>query len=158
MRTSCCYWFTRAKQDVTYLLTLPYIYYIYYFKNKSLTATYIESKDGEPAAFPFSFQFLYWEDVGIIDVELIRNLLICGAVVICVIAAMIPVFRIAFFVILAVIFSVVDLVGFLGWWGTTVNGVSTSTFSSQSDLLWIIQPISLIFLLLIKEINHNFYD
>ena len=83
------------------------------------------TKDGEPAAFPFSFQFLYWEDVGIIDVELIRNLLICGAVVICVIAAMIPVFRIAFFVILAVIFSVVDLVGFLGWWGTTVNGVST---------------------------------
>ena len=33
-------------------------------------------------AFPYSFEFLYWEEVGIIDAELMRNLAICGAVVI----------------------------------------------------------------------------
>jgi hypothetical protein len=34
-----------------------------------------------PGAFPFAFEFLYWEEIGVIDVELTRNLLICGGVV-----------------------------------------------------------------------------
>merc|ERR1712051_334120 len=28
-------------------------------------------------AFPFSFDFLYWEEVGVIDKELVQNLIIC---------------------------------------------------------------------------------
>ena len=34
------------------------------------------------SAFPYSFEFLYWEEVGIIDMELLQNLLICGGVII----------------------------------------------------------------------------
>jgi len=81
--------------------------------------------DGNPAAFPFSFEFLYWEDVGVIDVELTRNLLICGGVIIVIIGLMIPVPRIAAVVVVGVTFAVFDLVGYLGHWGVTINGVST---------------------------------
>lgn len=77
------------------------------------------------ASFPYSFQFLYWEEVGIIDQELIRNISICGAVVCVIVALMIPVPRIAIWVILAIVLSVVDLIGFLYWWGVTISSVST---------------------------------
>ena len=36
-------------------------------------------------AFPLSFQFLYWEEVGVTDVELMRNLVICGIVILTII-------------------------------------------------------------------------
>lgn len=35
--------------------------------------------------FPLSFNFLYWEEVGVTDVELFRNLLICGIVILTII-------------------------------------------------------------------------
>jgi len=78
-----------------------------------------------PGAFPYSFQFLYWEEVGIIDQELGRNLAICGAVVLIMVALMIPKPRIAVWVALAIVLSVVNLVGYMHWWGITISGVST---------------------------------
>merc|ERR1712225_221173 len=78
-----------------------------------------------PGAFPYSFQFLYWEEVGIIDQELGRNLAICGAVVLIMVALMIPNPRIAVWVALAIVLSVVNLVGYMHWWGITISGVST---------------------------------
>ena len=47
-------------------------------------------KDGKSISFPYSFEFLYWEEVGIIDAELGRNLAVCGAVVIIMVSMMIP--------------------------------------------------------------------
>ena len=44
---------------------------------------------GVPLAFPFSFNFLYWEEMGIIDEELYRNLAISGSVILCMIVALI---------------------------------------------------------------------
>ena len=41
-------------------------------------------------SFPYSFQFLYWEEVGIIDVELVKNLAICGLVIAIIVALLIP--------------------------------------------------------------------
>jgi len=76
-------------------------------------------------AFPYSFQFLYWEEVGIIDQELMRNLIICGAVVLVMVGLMIPHPRIAIWVALAIVLSVVNLVGYMHWWGITISGVST---------------------------------
>jgi predicted RND superfamily exporter protein len=76
-------------------------------------------------AFPYSFQFLYWEETGVIGKELVQNLLSCGAVIIVLICAMIPHPRIAPFVVGGIIYSVVTLVGFMHWWGITVSGVST---------------------------------
>lgn len=77
------------------------------------------------ASFPYSFQFLYWEEVGIIDQELLRNISICGAVICVIVALMIPVPRIAIWVIASIILSVVDLLGFLYWWGVTISSIST---------------------------------
>ena len=68
---------------------------------------------------------MYWEEVGIIDVELQRNLIICGIVVIVMVFGLIPIPRIAFFVSLCIVFSVIDLVGMLHFWGVTISGVST---------------------------------
>ena len=64
-----------------------------------------------PSAFPYSFQFLYWEEVGVIDVELARNLLICGSVIIVMVSLMIPAPRVACAVILVIIMSIIDVVG-----------------------------------------------
>merc|ERR1711968_336433 len=76
-------------------------------------------------AFPYSFEFLYWEEVGIIDEELIRNLAICGAVVLVMIGLMIPNVRISIWVALSICLSVIDLVGFMFYWDITISGVST---------------------------------
>merc|ERR1719487_1185292 len=77
------------------------------------------------SAFPYSFEFLYWEEVGIIDAELGRNLAVCGAVVIIMVSMMIPHPRISCFVALSICLSVADLVGFMYWWDVTISGIST---------------------------------
>merc|ERR1711968_78063 len=79
---------------------------------------------GGDRTFPFSFQFLYWEEVGIIDVELARNILIC-AVIIIMVFAMIPHPRVSAWVILSILLSINSLCGFMHWWGVTISGVST---------------------------------
>merc|ERR1712230_262742 len=76
-------------------------------------------------AFPFSFQFLYWEEMGVIDEELVRNLLVCAAVILVMIAAMIPRIRISIWVAICIIMSIIDVVGMMHWWGVTISGVST---------------------------------
>jgi len=76
-------------------------------------------------AFPYSFDFLYWEEVGIIDVELIKNLAICGAVILVVIFALVPNPRIAIWVVLCVCLSIVDTLGYMYFWDVTISGVST---------------------------------
>merc|ERR1712072_103334 len=76
-------------------------------------------------AFPYSFQFLYWEETGVIGEELVKNLLSCAAVIIIMICAMIPHARIAPFVIFGIVYAVVALVGFMHWWDVTISGVST---------------------------------
>lgn len=78
-----------------------------------------------PAVYPFSPQFLFWEEMGVIDVELTRNLLICGAVILVMIALMIPVPRIAIWVAICIIMSIIDVVGILHYWDIQVNGVTT---------------------------------
>merc|ERR1711968_56786 len=81
--------------------------------------------DGKSTAFPYSFEFLYWEEVGIIDAELVRNLIVCGIVVIIMVSMMIPHPRISCFVALSICLSVADLVGFMYWWDVTISGIST---------------------------------
>jgi len=75
--------------------------------------------------FPFASDFLYWEENGIIDQELIRNLIIAGGIVFMIICLMIPRPRIACIVSLGICMSIVELVGFMHWWDVTINGTST---------------------------------
>lgn len=75
--------------------------------------------------FPFSYQFLYWEEVGIIDVELARNIIICAVVIATMVFMMVPHPRISVWVILSILLSINSLCGFMHWWGVTISGVST---------------------------------
>lgn len=78
-----------------------------------------------PSAFPYSYQFLYWEEVGVIDKELVRNLLICGLIIFGMLAAMIPDPKVAGCVIFCICLSIMDVVGLLHFWDVTISGVST---------------------------------
>jgi predicted RND superfamily exporter protein len=78
--------------------------------------------------FPYSMQFLYWEENGVIDAELFKNLIIAFAVICAIIALLIPHPRIAVCVALMIMIAVVEVMGFAHYWGVTMNGVSTIYF------------------------------
>jgi len=80
---------------------------------------------GEKMVFPFSYEFLYWEEMGVIDHELVRNLVICGGIILILICALIPRPKIAFAVALAIVASIIEVVGMSHYWGVTINGVAT---------------------------------
>ncbi len=88
----------------------------------TMRADVTEKMDG---AFPYSFEFLYWEEVGVIGAELSRNLVVCGGVIVAMVCLMIPHIRVSSFVVLTIILSIVDVVGLLYFWDVTVSGVST---------------------------------
>jgi hypothetical protein len=75
--------------------------------------------------FPYTSTFSNWEEVGVIGAELTQNLAVTGGVVCLIIAIMIPHPRIAVFVVLSIVLSIIDLVGFMHWWDLTISGVST---------------------------------
>merc|ERR550534_1624697 len=75
--------------------------------------------------FPFAQDFLYWEENGIIDTELVRNLVIAGGIVFVIICTIIPKPRIAVIVSVAICMSIIELVGFMHWWGVSINGTTT---------------------------------
>ena len=81
--------------------------------------------NGEDMAFPFNFQFLYWEEVGVIDGELWRNLGICGGIIAGIVLLLIPNLRVAPLVIVCIVATVVEVVGFMYFWNVTISGVST---------------------------------
>merc|ERR1712032_10385 len=78
--------------------------------------------------FPYTGAFLYWEENGIIDVELVRNLIIACGVIFTIVAALIPYPRIALLVALNICAAIVEVIGFAHYWGVTMNGVSTIYF------------------------------
>merc|ERR1719356_1720785 len=100
-------------------------YEVYYTMRKD-----IKEIIGEPAtsAFPYTANFLYWEEVGVIDSELIRNLIIAFGVMCTIIALLIPKLRIALFVAINIAMAIVEVIGFAHFWGVTMNGVSTIYF------------------------------
>jgi predicted RND superfamily exporter protein len=76
-------------------------------------------------AFPYSFEFLYWEEVGVIGWELTRNLLVCGGVIVAMVCLMIPKIQVSAWVVTTIIISIIDVVGLLYFWDVTISGVST---------------------------------
>jgi predicted RND superfamily exporter protein len=76
-------------------------------------------------AFPFTNDFLYWEENGTIDTELARNLIVAAGVVFIIVMTLIPRPRIALVVGAGIMMSMVELLGFMHWWGVTINGTST---------------------------------
>merc|ERR1712048_1358806 len=82
----------------------------------------------DTSAFPYTANFLYWEEVGVIDGELIRNLIVAFGVMCTIIALLIPKLRIALFVAINIAMAIVEVIGFAHFWGVTMNGVSTIYF------------------------------
>lgn len=78
-----------------------------------------------PCVFPFDFAFMYWEEVGIVGGELLRNLVICVIVIGAVVFLMIPQPRIALMVVGVIILSIAETVGLCHFWGVSVSGVSS---------------------------------
>jgi predicted RND superfamily exporter protein len=100
-------------------------YEVYYTMREDLK-TIIGGSD--TSVFPYTAQFLYWEEVGVIDSELLRNLIVAVGVMCAIIAMLIPRPRIAFFVALNIVMSIIEVIGFAHFWGVTMNGVSTIYF------------------------------
>merc|ERR1719277_631621 len=84
--------------------------------------------DGGMKVFPYSTAFLYWEENGIIDVELIRNMNIACGTIFTIIAALIPHPRVAVLVTINIGAAILEIIGFAHYWGVTMNGVSTIYF------------------------------
>lgn len=76
-------------------------------------------------AFPYAREFENWEEVGTIDSELWKNLAICFGVIVVIVFVLIPKPLVAMWVILSIVMSIVDILGFLHFWGITISGVST---------------------------------
>lgn len=76
-------------------------------------------------AFPFTFQFMWWEEMGVIDIELSRNVGLCVAIIFVVVMLLIPRPRISIWVFLAIAMSIVDVLGYCYFWDITINGVVT---------------------------------
>lgn len=79
-------------------------------------------------AFPYTMDFLYWEELGIITEELVRNLIIAAGVISVVILLLIPDPRVAGIVAFNIVAAIIEVVGFAHFWGLTFNGVSTIYF------------------------------
>jgi len=78
--------------------------------------------------FPYTREFLYFEEVGVISEELTRNLTIAGGIIIMIICVLVPDPRIAVLIALNIILSMVEVVGIAHFWGITFMGVSTIYF------------------------------
>lgn len=78
-----------------------------------------------PDSFPFTFQFLFWEEMAVIEKELWRNLLLCTICVLVFILLLIVQIRVSVTVFLAIFLTLIDMVGILYFWGVTINGVVT---------------------------------
>ena len=76
-------------------------------------------------AFPYTYSFLNWEETGVIGGEFVRNVAICAGTVFLMIIFLIPYPRIALLVMLNIILSVTEVIGFMFWWGSPINGIST---------------------------------
>jgi predicted RND superfamily exporter protein len=82
----------------------------------------------ETSIFPYHMDFLYWEENGVIDSELLRNLVVAFGVMCTIVAILIPKPKIALVVTLNIVMAIVEVIGFAHFWGVTMNGVSTIYF------------------------------
>jgi len=100
---------------------------VYFTMRQDITDLYSPNDEGMKM-FPYAQSFLYWEEVGIIDSELVRNLIIAFSIILAIIAMLIPQPRIFIIVALNIMAAIVEVIGFSHYMGVTMNGVSTIYF------------------------------
>jgi len=69
-------------------------------------------------------QFIFWEQFAVIALEFWRNVILALVTVTVIIIFMIPHPTVAIVVILSVVFSIMDLIGFLHLWKGSINNIS----------------------------------
>lgn len=74
-------------------------------------------------AFPYFFDFIFWEEFGVIKREFLRNVIIAMVVIAIVTLCLITEVQTAGCVMVAIIFSLLDVAGFAHYWGLKYNGV-----------------------------------
>ena len=83
----------------------------------------VEDEDEEDV-FGFTFQMLFWEQYAVIAVEFYRNLVLALLVVFGIALILIPKVSAALLVLLAVLCTIVDVLGFMWFWGLTIDAVT----------------------------------
>jgi len=68
---------------------------------------------------------VFWEEFGIIPGELARNIITCTIVITALIVSMVPQPRVALTVLICIAATVVQVGGFLHWWGITLSSTAT---------------------------------
>jgi len=85
----------------------------------------IFADDSGEVAFPYAYDMLFWEEFGIIDQELVRNLIVASGLIFSIICMLIPRLNVALLVSTLICMSIGEVVGFAHFWGVTINGPST---------------------------------
>merc|ERR1719411_1204264 len=84
----------------------------------------LEDSENEEDIFAFSFQMLFWEQYAVISTEFYRNLILAVVVVFSITLLLIPRISAALLVLLAVVSTIVDVLGFMYFWGLTIDAVT----------------------------------
>mmetsp|Transcript_38081 Transcript_38081/g.91395 ORF Transcript_38081/g.91395 Transcript_38081/m.91395 type:complete len:947 (+) Transcript_38081:45-2885(+) len=94
--------------------------------------TMTETRDGmkqifgsELKAFPYSRDFATWEEAGIIEQELIQNLLFAGVVIIVVVFGVIQDVKVSAVTVVSTCMVILETAGILHFWEIRINGVFT---------------------------------
>jgi len=74
--------------------------------------------------FGFTFQMLFWEQYAVIAVEFYRNLVLAICVVFGIALILIPKISAALLVLFTVMCTIVDVLGFMWFWGLTIDAVT----------------------------------
>ena len=74
--------------------------------------------------FAFTFKMLYWEQYAVIAKEFYRNLLLSISVVFVITLILIPNISTALLVIFTVVCTIIDVLGFMFFWGLSINAVT----------------------------------
>jgi len=94
--------------------------------------TMTETRDGmkeifgsDLKAFPYSRDFATWEEAGIIEQELIQNLLFAGVVIIVVVFGVIQDVKVSAVTVVSTCMVILETAGILHFWEIRINGVFT---------------------------------
>lgn len=79
---------------------------------------------GSPAPFPFSEQYLNYEQYASIEEEAIRNIGLAFLAIFIITVAMIPNIKVALLVFLSVVLTILEVVGFMWHWDMKIDGVT----------------------------------
>merc|ERR1711997_700052 len=80
--------------------------------------------DTDGGIFGFTFAMIFWEQYAVIADEFYRNLVAAVCVVFVITLTLIPKISAALLVILSVVVTIVDVLGFMWLWGLTIDGVT----------------------------------